>query len=111
MSYPASAAIHGYAYTPRALASRTSTAATAINDVLVVADVVAHVVVGGFVDGREPDHVDTENLEVVPLLDDPAPVADAVAVAVLEAAGVALVGDAVFPPLLHGHCPSSGPGP
>ncbi len=73
-----------------------------VHDVLVIADVVAVVVVGRFVDRREPDDIDAQRLEVIQLLDDAAQVADAVAVAVVKAARVDLVDDAFFPPgLLH----------
>ena len=76
-----------------------------VHDVLVVADVVAVVVVGRLVDRRQPDHVDAQVLEIIELADNPAQVADAVAVAVAKAAGIDLIDDAFFPPgLLHNGC-------
>ena len=62
-------------------------------DVLVVADVVAGVVLRRRVDRREPEHVDAELGEVVEVADDPAQVADPVAVGVREAARIDLVDD------------------
>ena len=62
-------------------------------DVLVVADVVAVVVHRRAVDRREPDDVDTEPGEVVDVGEDPAEIADPVAVGVGEAARVDLVDD------------------
>jgi hypothetical protein len=67
---------------------------------LVVADVVAVVVLGARVDRREPDDVDTQRLEVVEVVDDPAQVAHAVAVGVGEAAWIDLVHHRGLPP--HG---------
>ena len=76
--------------------------AEVIHDRPVVADIVPVVVVGRLVDGRQPDDVDAEILQIVELADDPAQVADAVAVAVAKAARVDLVNDAFFPPgLVH----------
>ena len=72
-------------------------------DVLVVADVVAGVVLGRGVDRREPDDVHAEPGEVVDPADDPAQVADAVAVGVGEAAGVDLVDHRGTPPRRVGH--------
>ena len=66
----------------------------------IVADVVAVVVVRGGVDGREPDHVDAESLEVVEVLDDAPQVADAVAVAVCETPRIDLIDDRRLPPLV-----------
>ncbi len=74
------------------------------HDVLVVADIVAVVVVGRSVNRRQPDHVDAQLFEVIQFVDDAAQVADAVAVAVEEAARVDLVNDAFFPPLLLHVC-------
>ena len=56
-----------------------------------VGDVVAAVAHRGRVDGKQPDAVDPEPLEVVQLVDDAADVAVAVAVGVVEAADVDLV--------------------
>ena len=72
-------------------------------DVLVVADVVAVVGHRRPVDRAQPDDVDAEPLEVVEVVDDAAEVADAVAVAVGEAARVDLVDDGGLPPVTCGH--------
>ena len=67
-------------------------------DALVVGDVVAEVDLRRGIHGRDPDGVDAEGLEVVEALGDAVEVADAVAVGVLEAAGIDLVDDRVLPP-------------
>ena len=67
-------------------------------DVLVVADVVAVVGLRRGVDRREPQDVDAEVGQVVQPLQDAAEVADAVAVGVLERAGIDLVDDGAGPP-------------
>ena len=66
----------------------------------VVADVVAVVGVGRVEVRAEPDDVDAEVLQVVELGGDAGQVADAVAVRVLEGAGVDLVDDGLLPPFL-----------
>ena len=72
------------------------------HDLLIVGDVVAVVVVGGAVDGAHPDDVDAQFLQIVQLADDTAQIADAIAVAVTEGAGVNLIDNTFFPPsLLH----------
>ena len=65
---------------------------------LVVADVVAVVVVRRPIDRRQPDDVDAEVDEVVELVDDPAEIADTIAVAVGEAARIDLVDGRRGPP-------------
>ena len=67
-------------------------------DVLVVADVVAVVGLRRGVDRRQPQDVDAEVGQVVQPLQDAAEVADAVAVGVLERAGIDLVDDGAGPP-------------
>ena len=67
-------------------------------DVLVVADVVARVVVRRGVDGRQPDHVDAEPLEVIEPARDAGQVPDPVTVGVGEAARIDLVDDGGRPP-------------
>ena len=79
-------------------ASRSLERAEVGVDGAVVGDVVAPVGVGRGHDRVEPDAVDAEPLEVVERVDDPAQVADAVAVGVRERARVDLVEDAVAPP-------------
>ena len=72
-------------------------------DGLVVGDVVAHVFLGGFEHGREPDDVDAELVEVVDFGDEAGDVAPAVVVGVFEAGGVDLVEDCGFPPWLFAY--------
>ena len=67
-------------------------------DVRVVGDVVAQVGQRRGVDRRQPQRVDAQPGEVVEPALDPAQVADAVAVGVLERARVDLVDDGVLPP-------------
>ena len=64
----------------------------------VVGDVVAEVDLGRGVHGGDPDGVDAEGLEVVEALGDAVEVADAVAVRVLETAGVDFVDDGMVVP-------------
>ena len=66
-------------------------------DGFVVRDVVAEVDLWRGIMRGDPDGVDAEGLEVVEALRDAVEVADAVAVAVLEAARVDLVDDSVLP--------------
>ncbi len=68
-------------------------------DVLVVGDVVAEVDLRRGIDGREPDGVDAELLQIVEALGDAVQVADAVAVGILKAARIDLVDDGVLPPV------------
>ena len=68
------------------------------HDGAIVGDVVAVVRVGRLEDRTHPDHVDAELLQVVELARDAAEVADAVTVAVLEAARRTRVDDGVLPP-------------
>jgi hypothetical protein len=83
-------------------------------DVLVVADVVAVVVHRRRVDRRQPQHVHPEVLQVVQPRAQAGEVADAVTVAVGEAARVDLVDDGAAPPRvgLHGiSCRGATAGP
>jgi hypothetical protein len=66
-----------------------------------VGDVVAEVSARGGVDGREPDRIDAEGLDVVEMGDDAGQVADAITVAVGEAPGVDLVDDPALPPVVE----------
>ena len=73
-----------------------------VHDILIVADIIAVVVVGGFIHRREPDHVDAQLLQVIKAAGDTLDIAYAVAVAVHEAARINLVDDSLFPPcFLH----------
>ncbi|GAA3296012.1 hypothetical protein GCM10020295_24640 [Streptomyces cinereospinus] len=65
----------------------------------VVGDVVAAVAQGGLEEGRQPEAVDAEPLEVVELGGQALEVADAVAVAVLEGADEDLVEDGALEPV------------
>ena len=71
-------------------------------DVVVVGDVVAVVGHRRAVDRAQPDDVDAEQLEMVEVVQDPAEVADAVTVAVGEAARVDLVDHGGLPPVAPG---------
>ena len=76
-------------------------------DIAVIGNVVTEVVFGTFKKGAEPDGIDAQRarravIEIVKLLDDAGQVADPVAVAVLEAAGVNLVKYGFFPPIYTG---------
>ena len=77
------------------------------HDGAVVGDVVAVVIVRGIVDGGEPQHLNTELGEVGNLLGNAGQIADAVAVGVVEGAGVNLIDHRFLPPLgLGRHCSS-----
>ena len=78
-------------------------------DVPVVADVVAVVGVGGAVYRGEPDGVGPQVTDVVQTADDAGNVPDTVAVGILEAPGIDLIDDRVFPPC-HGPTPPRSPG-
>ena len=77
------------------------------HDGAVVGDVVAVIVVRGRVDGGEPQHLNAQVGEVRNLLGNAGQIADAVAVGVVEGAGVNLVDNGFLPPLgLGRHCSS-----
>ena len=77
------------------------------HDGAVVGDIVAVVIVRGSVDGGEPQHLNTELGEVGNLLGNAGQIADAVAVGIVEGAGVNLVDNGFLPPLgLGRHCSS-----
>ena len=76
-------------------------------DVLVVRDVVAEVRVGRGVEGREPDGVHPQALDVVQLGEHAPQIPDPVAVAVAKAAGPDLVDRHLFVPLCPRHGASS----
>src|SRR5829696_8132957 len=71
-------------------------------DVVVVGDVVAVVSHRRAVDRAQPDDVDTEQLEIVEMVQDSAEVTDSVTVAVSEAARVYLVDHGGPPPVAPG---------
>ena len=69
-----------------------------VHNILIVADVVSVVVIGGLIHRREPDHVDPQIFQIVQPADDSLQVADAVAVAVHKAARINLINHRFFPP-------------
>src|SRR5687767_8535959 len=80
-------------------------------DVGVIADVVAEVGQGRWVDRAHPDGVDAQRgwlaAQVVEVLDDAGEVADAVAAGVGEGARIDLVDDPAAPPVAHGRPPAA----
>src|SRR3954451_22849906 len=68
----------------------------------VVADVIADVESGRWVDRRKPDRVDPEPFaaDVVEMVDDPLEIADPIPVRVSEASRVDLIDDAALPPVI-----------
>jgi len=83
-------------------------------DVVVVRDVVAEVDLRRGIDGREPDGVDAQALQIVEARGDAIEVANTVGVRVLKAARIDFVDDRVLPPviriLLAGVCVLPGTG-
>src|SRR5438270_10033767 len=82
----------------------------------IVADVIAEVRHGRGIEGREPDGINAQRVrQVVHPADDPGQVADAIARAVLKAAGIDLVDhpplppQRLAPPLCHTLPPHLGP--
>src|SRR5579884_3884145 len=67
-------------------------------DVVVVGNVVAVVAAGRRIEGQQPDGVDTEILDVLQLAGEPAEIARAVVIAVVEGADVHFVDDGIFVP-------------
>ena len=64
----------------------------------VVGNVITKVGHRGRINGRNPNRVDAEPMEIVQAQLDARKIADAVAVAVLERTGIDLVNDAALPP-------------
>jgi len=71
-------------------------------DVLIVGDVVAVVVLRGFEDRGQPQHIHAEVGEIIEPAGDALQVADAIAVGVLEGARIDLVDHRVRPPWVRG---------
>jgi hypothetical protein len=72
-------------------------------NIVVIADIVSVVVVRRLIEGRKPDDIDAKFLQVIELLNNSSQIADAVAVAIIEAARINLVDNAFLPLLLlHG---------
>src|SRR4051794_15840264 len=74
-------------------------------DAAVIGDVVAEVLHWRGKNGREPDRIDFQPLEVIEALADAVQVANAVAIRVLEGAWIDLIDDPAFPPRLFRHRP------
>src|SRR5262249_41576868 len=72
-------------------------------DIDIVGDVIAEVSHRRRVDRRQPDRVDPEPAQIIDALEDPTEVADTIAVAVLEGAGIDLIDDGRLPPGLIAH--------
>ena len=73
------------------------------HDILIIADVIAVVVVGRFINRREPDGVRAELADIFKPAGDAGQIPDAVAVGILKAARVNLVNRASLPPFFfHG---------
>ena len=70
------------------------------HDLAIVANVVSVVGVGRIKMRAQPDHIDTELLNVVQLGGNPLQVADAIPVGVLERSRIHLIDDGLLPPLL-----------
>ena len=64
----------------------------------VIGHVVAEILHRRRIDRREPERVDAQPVQVVQARDDPAQVADAVAIRVHEGARIDLIDDAALPP-------------
>jgi len=67
-------------------------------DVVVISDVVAIIAQWRWIERQEPDRGDTEFLQIIELLDQPAKIADAVTVTVMKSLNMQLVDDRVFVP-------------
>src|SRR5690606_2811371 len=76
----------------------------------VVGDVVAEIGHRRREDGRDPDRVDPQPLEVVELRREPRQIPDAIAVAVGEGARIDLVDDPALPPKMLSHRVLLSPG-
>ncbi len=80
--------------------SSQSASAELFYNIVVIADIVSVVVVRRLIEGRKPDDIDAKFLQVVELLNNSSQIADAVAVAIIEAARTNLVDNAFLPLLL-----------
>ena len=75
-----------------------------VHNILIVADVVSVVVIGGLIHRREPDHVDPQIFQIVQPARNALQIPDTVPVTVHKAAGVDLINYRFFPPcLFHNH--------
>ena len=79
-----------------------------IHDIAVIGNIVAVVIIRRFVNRRQPDHVNSERLQVIQMCGDSIQITDAVTVAVREAAGINLINYGFLPPcsFLFCHCVS-----
>ena len=80
-----------------------------IHDIAVIGNIVAVVIIGRFINRRQPDHINSERLQIIQMCGDSVQITDAVAVAVREAARINLINDGFLPPcfFLFCHCVSS----
>ena len=79
-----------------------------IHDIAVIGNIVAVVIIRRFVNRRQPDHINSERLQVIQMCGDSIQITDAVTVAVREAAGINLINYGFLPPcsFLFCHCVS-----
>ena len=68
------------------------------HNISVVRDVVTVVIIGRFVDRRQPDHINAEFFEIIQMHCDTVQVADSIPVTVLKGAWIDLINDSFFPP-------------
>ena len=68
------------------------------HDILIIGDIIPVVIVGGFVNGGQPDYIRAQFLNIVQMLCDSVEIADAVSVAVRKTSGINLINYAAFPP-------------
>ena len=76
------------------------------HNVSVVRDVVTVVIIGRFVDRRQPDYIYAKLFEIIQMHGDTVQISDSISVAVLKGAWIDLVNDSFFPPgaLFIIHC-------
>ena len=70
-------------------------------DVLIIADVIAHVLHRAAEEGREPDRIHAKRSQMLQPPGDAGQVADPVAIRVLKRPGIDLIGHRTTPPVLH----------
>ena len=68
---------------------------------IIVPDIIAHIGVGRVVNRAEPHRTDAQPLQIIQPPDNSSQIADTVPVGVLKAAGIDLIENAFFPPLIH----------
>ena len=90
--------LHTSFVNPRQQSFKILHSAELIHDIPVVGNIIAIVVIRGFVTGRQPDHINAQFLQIVQLTDDPGQISDPVSVGIHKAAGVDLIYHRLFPP-------------